>query len=133
MSVSLLIITHNDIGKQLLNTATNMLETCPLKAVTLSIEHDTDPDISLARAKQVISEINEGDGILVLTDMYGSTPSNIANRLLSEKNINVIAGINLPMLIRILNYPGLDLDDLTNKAISGGKDGVLPCGHGTAN
>ncbi|CAK0770012.1 hypothetical protein CCP3SC15_4060003 [Gammaproteobacteria bacterium] len=70
--------------------------------------------------------LDQGDGVLVLTDMYGSTPSNIACRLDSEK-VRIVAGVNLPMLIRVLNYSYLSLEDLTNKAISGGRDGIIHC------
>jgi PTS system ascorbate-specific IIA component len=59
--------------------------------------------------------------------MYGSTPSNIACRLHAQANVRVVGGINLPMLVRILNYPRLSLDELVDKAVSGGRDGVLTC------
>ncbi|VAW87539.1 PTS system, mannose/fructose/sorbose family, IIA component, partial [hydrothermal vent metagenome] len=64
-------------------------------------------------------------GILVLTDMYGSTPSNIANLLLDDERIKTIAGLNLPMLIRLFNYPRLSRDKLLEKAVDGGREGVL--------
>jgi len=59
--------------------------------------------------------------------MYGSTPSNIACHLNEPGITQIVSGINLPMLVRILNYPRLELDDIVNKALSGGKDGVLTC------
>ena len=62
----------------------------------------------------------------VLTDMYGSTPSNIACRL-TGTHTKVVAGINLPMLIRVLNYPRLTLTELAEKALSGGRDGIMYC------
>ena len=68
-----------------------------------------------------------GDGVLVLTDLYGSTPSNIACKLRRHGHVRVVSGVNLPMLIRVLNYPDLDLDSLKEKALSGGRDGVLSC------
>lgn len=127
MSVGILIITHNDIGKQLLNTAEIMLGTCPLQVAALSITVKCDPDNLANRAEEMIGKLNEGDGVLVLTDMYGSTPSNIANRLLATPMVKVITGVNLPMLIRVLNYPRLNLDQLSEKAQSGGRDGVMLC------
>ena len=65
--------------------------------------------------------------MLVLTDMYGSTPSNIAVGLQREGRVDVVAGVNLPMLVRVLNYPFLDLATLAAKALSGGRDGIMPC------
>ena len=89
---------------------------------------DCDPDDVLIQANQKVASLDKGDGVLVLTDMYGSTPSNIATKLLYEhKNIALIAGINLSMLVRLLNYPDSTLQQLIDKALSGGRDGVLRC------
>ncbi len=72
--------------------------------------------------------MNKSQGFLILTDLFGSTPSNIASRLQQfqeSDKIRIVAGLNLPMLIRVMNYPHLALDELTQKAVSGGKDGVI--------
>jgi len=127
MSVALLIITHDQLGRQLLDTATTMLEVCPLNAATLAISGNRDPDQMALEARHAVERLDEGDGVLVLTDMYGSTPSNIAIGLLREHRATVVAGVNLPMLIRVLNYPNLTLEELAQKALSGGRDGILLC------
>ncbi|MCG5534566.1 PTS sugar transporter subunit IIA [Ectothiorhodospira mobilis] len=127
MSVGLLIITHNRIGEDLLSTARSMMGTIPLETRCLAVSQAEDPDEVLTRALEDYHHLNAGDGVLVLTDMYGSTPSNIANRLMQQPRVQVIAGINLPMLVRVLNYPTLRLHELVNKAISGGHDGILLC------
>ncbi len=127
MSIGLLIITHNQVGHTLLQTAVNMMGVCPLSTEALAVTTDCDPDELRTTTQRLIAQLDQGDGVLVLTDMYGSTPSNIAYDLLDEGRINVVAGINLPMLVRILNYAPLDLKELTNKAISGGKDGIVCC------
>ena len=131
MSIGLLIITHNKIGEALLITATNMLETCPLACKTLEINNNSNPDELNQRAREFVEELDQGDGVLVLTDIYGSTPSNIAASLLHRGKVNVVAGINLPMLVRVLNYANLSLDELTFKAVTGGNDGIVHCIHGT--
>jgi len=127
MSVGLLIITHNNIGQELLNTATAMLETCPLQTEHFAIHNDCNLEDTITKASKRISNLDNGDGVLILTDMYGSTPSNIANHLSKEYNVKVISGVNLPMLIRVLNYPRLNLEQLTEKARSGGHDGIMIC------
>lgn len=127
MAVGLLIITHNRIGEDLISTARSMLGKLPLEVKSLAVSQSGDPDELLNRALDHHRSLNQGDGVLVLTDMYGSTPSNIANRLLQQPKTQVIAGINLPMLVRVLNYPNLRLHELVNKAISGGHDGILLC------
>ena len=124
MTISLLIITHDNIGASLVDTATSMLGVTPLHIDTISVKKNANPDDLITHAKNLIKE---NTSTLVLTDMYGSTPSNIACHLNEPGITQIVSGINLPMLVRILNYPQLELDDIVNKALSGGKDGVLTC------
>ncbi|MCW8827914.1 MAG: PTS fructose transporter subunit IIA [Gammaproteobacteria bacterium] len=125
MSVSLLIIAHAPLGRAVLDVALNTLGQNPIKAEVLDIVRDTEPDISKIQAQRLVEELDEGDGVLVLTDIYGSTPSNIACALLEKENVRIVTGINLPMLFRVMNYAQLDLDGLTEKAVSGGHDGIM--------
>ena len=124
MSVGLLIITHNGIGASMLGTAGYMMGDLPIRAKLLAANRESDPDQLQATAIELVRELDEGDGILVLTDLPGSTPSNIARRLHDYARVSVVTGLNLSMLIRVLNYPDLDLDELTDKAYSGGIDGI---------
>lgn len=125
MSVGLLLITHNHIGEDLLHTARTMLGGMPLSTAALAILQTSDPETFYTQATELCEQLDTGDGVLVFTDIYGSTPSNIATRLLARGNIELIAGINLPMLVRVLNYPALSLAELVAKALSGGHDGIL--------
>lgn len=127
MSVGLLIITHERVGADLLNTAIALLGVRPLNAQILGVPLDSDPDQVVDAARQRVGHVDQGDGVLVLTDLFGSTPCNIANRLQADGRVVVVAGINLPMLIRVLNYPRLSLPELVQKAVSGGCDGILLC------
>jgi mannose PTS system EIIA component len=132
MSVGLLIITHNGIGKALLETATTMLAGCPLRAEALAIGPDAERDLLQGQALAIAERLDEGDGLLVLTDLFGSTPANIATALKERAGCYVLTGVNLPMLVRVLNYAGLPVAEIATKALSGGKDGVLLCnGPGT--
>lgn len=125
MSTGLLIISHDRIGRTLLEAASNMLNGCPLRTELLSASRDCDPDRLLLQARALVESLDGGDGVLVLTDLFGSTPSNIATRLLDRPGVRIVTGINLPMLIRILNYPQLSTDALVDKAVSGGRDGIF--------
>ena len=127
MSVGLLIITHGRIGEHLLETAKSMLGVCPLQTDHMVVSNSCDPEKLFEQARNTCLSLDQGDGVLVLTDMYGSTPSNVANRLLKGPKVQVVAGINLPMLVRVLNYPSLNLHEMVNKALSGGHDGILLC------
>ncbi|MDH5765803.1 MAG: PTS sugar transporter subunit IIA [Gammaproteobacteria bacterium] len=127
MSVGLLLITHVGVAKNLLDTADRMLGSYTTKIKTIEVPLDAETESISNQARQLLEELNQGHGILILTDLYGSTPSNIACNLITTPDIQLVAGINLPMLVRTLNYPDLTLDELVNKAISGGKDGILQC------
>lgn len=125
MSAGLLIISHNGIGAALLGTATFMLGSCPLPTKLLTASRDCSPEELVADALEEIAALDTGNGVLILTDLYGSTPSNIARLLASKVNVRTVSGLNLSMLIRVLNYPDLDLQQLADKAISGGIDGIV--------
>ena len=125
--VGLLIVTHDQIGTALYETATHMLGMCPLMTEVLPVMGDSDPDAMVRRASKLIDRLDQGDGVLVLTDMYGSTPSNIAARLAVNHHVLVVSGINLPMLVRVMNYPTLGVMELALKAESGGRDGIFYC------
>jgi PTS system ascorbate-specific IIA component len=127
MTVGLLVITHDRIGADLLSTATKLLGICPLATEAMEVPLDCEPVALCTQAKARIASLDQGEGVLVLTDMYGSTPGNIASSLQQDGRVLVIAGINLPMLVRVLNYPRLTLEQLGQKALSGGSDGVLMC------
>ncbi len=123
--IGLLVITHNNVGGALFDAAMSVLGDCPLPFEILPISQNCDPEERFQKAKKHIEELNSNnEGILVLTDMYGSTPSNIATRLSSD-NVTIVTGINLPMLVRVMNYPQLSLDKLSNKAVSAGQTGVI--------
>jgi len=126
MMVAILVITHDQVGRALVDTAVATLGFCPLATAVLIVSKNSDPDVLSRNAVQMAASLDQGDGVLVLTDMYGSTPSNIACRLDSSR-VRVVAGVNLPMLIRVFNYSYLNLNELTNKAISGGRDGIISC------
>lgn len=127
MSVGLLIVSHGKLGDYLLETATQMLSICPLATDVLPVSFDCDPDTMIQLAIEKVEKLNDGNGVLILTDMYGSTPSNIVCRLQDSFNIQIVTGVNLPMLIRVLNYPRLSLNELAHKAMTGGRDGVVMC------
>lgn len=131
MTVGVLIVTHGNIGESLLDTAIKTLGFCPLQTETLSAPPNADVDEIDALAETMCMRLDEGDGVLVLTDIYGATPSNVANRLMDHPAVSVISGVNLPMLIRVMNYPKLSLPELINKALTGGHDGILLCGEDT--
>ena len=125
MTVGVLIITHEHFGEAVLKNTLHILGMCPLKTRTLSIPFNADPDECLQEARDLVQSLNEGDGVLVLTDLYGATPSNIAHRLVQLEPVKIITGLNMPMMMRVMNYPTLTIEQLVDKAVSGGQEGVF--------
>ena len=126
MSVGILLITHDDTGSSLLETTQKMLGgELPLMARVLPIRYENEPLAFCYHAQNLCQSLNEGHGVLVLTDIYGATPCSIANSLIPNNRVRVVAGVNLPMLVKIMNQPQEDLDTMASRALAGGCQGVL--------
>ena len=123
MKVGILIITHSDIGKQLLLTATSVFGRNPFRVEILSVDNYDQPNDVKELAEKYVNFLDNGNGVLVLTDIVGTTQSNIASSI-DYKNIKIVAGLNLSMILNVFNYPNDSLDDLSVKAIEGGTDGI---------
>ncbi len=125
MTVGVLIVSHENIGDSLLNTAVKILGDPPLLTRVLAVSFTADPDAIQSRIAGLVKELDTGDGVLILTDLYGATPSNVAHRFAEQAAIKIINGINLPMLIRVLNHHQMNLAELADTAIIGGREGIL--------
>jgi len=121
----LLLITHGRLGDDMLDAVKGILTDCPLATASIAVNAHSDPDQLFETANRLCDKLDDGKGVLILTDLYGSTPSNIANRLINTHNASVISGANLPMLLRILNYPEMSLEALCDKAANGARDGIV--------
>lgn len=127
MSVGVLLVTHGRIGHLLLETMTDMLGQLPLSADVLEVRRVQATDALLSQGQRAIERLDSGQGVLLLTDAYGSTPANIANQLAAGTGAQVVAGLNLPMLVRVFNYPSSSLPELAGIAVEGGQKGVTLC------
>jgi len=124
MSIGILLITHPGVGSALLTTASRLLAACPTRIKCLDVPLDANPESIFRHAAREVLNLDDGDGVLILTDAYGSTPSNIACQLTEDHYARVVSGLNLPMLIRVFNYFTEDLDTLSHKAAEGGIRGI---------
>ena len=122
--IGILIVSHGTFGESLIHSASHVLGKRPLFLRQLGITVHDEPDAILPVAEDLIRFLDQGQGVLVLTDIYGATPSNIAVKLLQRDRVEGLAGVNLPMLIRALTYRDSPLDTLIGKALSGGTEGV---------
>ena len=127
MNNKILLITHENIGSALLRTAKRTYSNLPIPAKVIPVDYHSAPENVILKLEKIAEQMSPNDGLLILTDMFGSTPCNIALALQDYKHIHVVSGLNLPMLLKVMNYPGLALRKLVQKAIQGGKDGVVSC------
>ena len=126
MSVGVLLLTHETMGGALLNAARHVLGRLPLALDVMEVPASCDPDNTLLDASRRAMALDKGDGVLVLTDLYGATPCNVANQLPKlGVHMHSVSGLNLPMLLRVLNYPEQSLDELAQTAASGGRGGIF--------
>jgi PTS system mannose-specific IIA component len=123
--IGILIIAHGTLGESLIHCASHVLNKRPPRLRQLGVTAQDDPLLLLPQARSLIKELDAGHGVLILSDMYGGSPSNIAAKLLIPGRVEGVAGVNLPMLIRALTYREKPLATLITKAISGGCEGVL--------
>ena len=126
MAVGVLLVTHKGIGTALIGVAAKLLPHLPLKTEAFEVAYDDDPDVVLPAASAALRRVDDGDGVLVLTDLYGATPSNVAARLARLGTpVRRVSAASLPMLLRVMNYAELGLDELPAVAAAGARNGVV--------
>ncbi len=123
--IGLLILAEKNLGTGLIATVVHTLGSRPPQLEATELDHAAPPEQIEALLRQGLEKVDRGDGALILADVYGATHTNIACRLLARGHIELITGVNLPMLLKVLNYRQLRMDDLIDKALSGGCGGII--------
>jgi PTS system ascorbate-specific IIA component len=124
MSVALLLVTHEFIGNDMLKVTGSILNEDLNNTACIEIPMNSDTTIMKQQITNALNSLSTDKGVLILTDSYGSTPCNIAEEFLDHKDRILVSGLNLPMLIRVMNYRSLPLDKLRDIAVEGGKRGI---------
>jgi PTS system mannose-specific IIA component len=127
----ILIIAHAPFATALRDCISHIYGGLPARIGVIDVSPDCDPAQQVAFAHSEIERLKEENGALVLTDMFGATPANIAGRLASVPNVRVLCGVNLPMLVRAVCYRATPLDTLVDKALAGATKGVHAIGPAT--
>jgi mannose PTS system EIIA component len=125
MSASaILIIAHAPLAFAMRQCALHVFPDCGDDVLALDVQPGTPPEETLAAARQMLAQ-HRGQQALVLTDVFGATPSNVAQKLVDGVNTKLVCGINLPMLLRTVSYRHEPLDALVARAVAGGTQGVM--------
>jgi len=129
--IGILIVAHGTLGESLIHCASHVMGKRPLYLRQLGVTVHDDPEEILPQGRDLIRFLDQGSGVLVMTDIFGATPSNIACKLLDSGRVEGVSGVNLPMLIRALTYREQPLPTLISKAIAGGQEGIIsmPANH----
>lgn len=126
MSVGILLVTHEGIGQPLLAVAARLLGRLPLACEAFEVPFDGEPEALLPQASAAMRRVDGGNGVLVLTDLYGATPANLAARLARLGTpVRRVSALSLPMLLRVMNYAELELADLPAVAAAGARSGAI--------
>lgn len=123
--IGIFLVTHGTLGESLIQCVCHVLNKRPPLLGQLGVSAQDDPLDVLPLARNMIACVDGGDGVLLLTDIHGATPGNIAMHLLEPGRIELVAGVNLPMLLRVLTYREQDMPTLLKRAVSGACDGVM--------
>ncbi|NMF90571.1 PTS sugar transporter subunit IIA [Aromatoleum petrolei] len=123
--IGIFLITHGTLGEALIQCACHVLNRRPDNVIQLGLSGQDDPLDILPEARRLLATVDKGHGVVILTDIYGATPANVARKLLEPGRVEGIAGVNLPMLLRVLTYRERDMNTLIERAITGGCEGVL--------
>jgi PTS system ascorbate-specific IIA component len=126
VSVGILLATHEGIGTSMIAAARRVMRVMPLKVGIFEVPWDVgDAEVCARALRQELRELDEGMGVLVLADLYGASPFNLTAEHEPGRTLMRVAGLNLSMLLRVLNYPELGLQQLAEVARDGGRSGVV--------
>src|SRR5437868_488169 len=123
--IGILLVTHGHIGEELISAAQHTFGAAPVRLEAFAVSSADSAEVIEAALRERLKALDAGDGVLLLTDIYGATPANVAARLIVPGHVEMVGGVNLPMLLRALNYRTLPVQDLVNKALSGGLSGIV--------
>jgi PTS system ascorbate-specific IIA component len=126
MAVGVLLLTHAGIGGCLIDAAISVLGPLPLRTLAVAYGNGEERVAFCHAAARAMRELDQGNGVLILCDLYGSTPSNTAAEIGTQgTRVRRVSGLSLPMLLRVMNYPEQALDELAATAASGGRNGIV--------
>jgi mannose PTS system EIIA component len=125
---AILIIAHAPLAHALRECALHVFPDCGAHLAAIDVQPNLPPEETLATARismDQLSRLPQVKGVLVLTDIFGATPSNVAQKLVDGVKSRLITGVNLPMLLRSVSYRNEPLDALVSRAVVGGTQGVM--------
>jgi PTS system mannose-specific IIA component len=128
LAIGLVVVTHSDYGSALHRAAEMIMGSVP-GVVTIGVDTGSEVDATRTRIRDAIREVDRGHGVLVLTDMFGGTPTNLSLSLLNKENIEVVTGVNMPMLLKAMSELDRPLGELSSRVSQSGEKGIVVAGE----
>ncbi|HEY0822407.1 MAG TPA: PTS fructose transporter subunit IIA [Ramlibacter sp.] len=125
---AILLIAHAPLANALRQCALHVFPDCGTSVVAIDVQPNLSPEETLGSARIALDQLTaqpQVQGVLVLADIFGATPSNVAQKLVDGVSSRLITGVNLPMLLRAVSYRHESLDTLVSRAVVGGTQGVM--------
>lgn len=123
--VGILLVAHNGLGDSLIDCVRHVLGEVPPNLKVLTVLAGDDPQLKLVEGQSLIKRLDTGGGVLILADIFGATPSNIARQLCHVEHVMGVAGVNLPMLLRVVCSPNKTMQELAQIAVEGGRECIV--------
>ena len=121
----ILLVTHNGLGDSFVDCVKHVLGEVPPNLKVLSVLASDDLQLKLVEGQTLIKQLDTGGGVLILADVFGATPSNIGRQLCHAERVTGVAGVNLPMLLRVVCSPDKPLPELAQIAVEGGRECIV--------
>jgi len=123
--VGILLVTHNGLGDSFVDCVRHVLGEVPHNLKALTVLAGDDPQLKLVEGQALIKQLDTGGGVLILADIFGATPSNIARQLCHAERVMGVAGVNLPMLLRVVCHQNKTMPELAKIAVEGGRECIV--------
>lgn len=123
--IGILVVAHGSLGESLIDCAAYVLGKRPERLLSLDLSDGGDPERLLEQARCKVAMLDEGDGVLILADVYGATPCNTICRLVEPGRVEAVAGASVPMLLKAITYRREALHDLADRVVQGAHEGTF--------
>ena len=122
--IGIMVVSHEPLGTALIHCTRHIYGQLPMQLAALDVIPDEDPEAAVGAAHELLARINDGSGAIVLTDVFGATPSRVAMRRAVPGRVRVLAGVNLPMLVKAIANRKMPVDDLCQLLVDSARSAI---------
>ncbi|MCM5571381.1 hypothetical protein M6I34_12755 [Burkholderiaceae bacterium FT117] len=124
--IGIMVVSHEPLGTALIRCTRHVFGRLPPQLAALDVIPDEDPEAAIGAARELLARINDGSGVIVFTDCFGATPSRIAMELAEPLRVYVVAGVNLPMLLKAITQRRRPVEEVVDELVAAGQGAIRP-------